>query len=250
MRPPDAQRARFPPALGGTRRHAQAVPHPAVSKPLFVIPVADLEHGPRSVSWELPEAWLRAALSDTEAEPAGPGTLEAELTKNGNEVLVRGRADVAVHMPCVVTLEPLRFELKPEIYLLLAPDPGAHRRASRAKSGRSGADAGGAGNAARSGKNGGAGRAKGGGWTETPELSGSEAARDTFDGEKVVLDDFVREFIVLELPMYPRRSDLPSTETPAIGAPSTATESSPAAVDPRLLPLAELASRLREQKKE
>ncbi|MGC4089731.1 MAG: hypothetical protein QM756_17955 [Polyangiaceae bacterium] len=80
------------------------------------------------------------------------------------------------------------------------------------------------------------------------ELSDSDAARDTFDGERIVLDDFVREFLVLELPMYPRRSDLPSDRSPAIAPPST--ETPEASVDPRLLPLASIASRLRDQKKE
>jgi hypothetical protein len=82
------------------------------------------------------------------------------------------------------------------------------------------------------------------------ELSETAAARDTYDGEKIVLDEFVREFILLELPAYPRRSDLPSDARPAIGPPSTETEATSAPVDPRLLPLARIKSRLSEPKKE
>jgi uncharacterized metal-binding protein YceD (DUF177 family) len=217
-----------------------------VSKPNFVVHAADLERGPRSLTWVLPEAWLKSVLADTTATPVGDGKLEAELSKNGNEVMVRGHADVSIDIPCVVTLEPLRFELKPEIFLLLVPDPAA--RPPRTKAPRPGTDEGAA--KAKPVRPAKPRPPKGkGGWTEDPELSGNEAARDTFDGERVVLDDFVREFIVLELPMYPRRSDLPSSETPAIGAPSSAAETSPARVDPRLLPLANIASRLREQQK-
>jgi uncharacterized metal-binding protein YceD (DUF177 family) len=201
---------------------------------------ADLERGPRKVSWAIPEGWLREVLTDSDAIPRGDGQLELELSKNGAEVVARGKARVSVEMPCVVTLDPLPLELEPEIFLLLEPSPAAKAAARPART-RGGA---GGERAARV-------RPKeAGGWAVDPELSPATAAQDTYDGEKIVLDDFLREFILLEVPMYPRRSDLPSEETPAIGAPSVVAEPSPAPVDPRLLPLAALASRLRDQKKD
>jgi uncharacterized metal-binding protein YceD (DUF177 family) len=209
-----------------------------VSKPIFVLSAADLERGPKKVNWAIPEGWLREMLTDSQATPRGDGSLELELSKNGPEVVARGRAQVSVEMPCVVTLDPVPLELEPEIFLMLAPSPEA-RAAARPARTRGGA---GGERPAR-----GRGKAEGG-WAVDPELSPATAAQDTYDGEKIVLDEFLREFILLELPMYPRRSDLPSEETPAIRAPSEVAEPSEAPVDPRLLPLAAIASRLREKK--
>ncbi|MFZ5894456.1 MAG: YceD family protein [Myxococcota bacterium] len=217
-----------------------------MSKPSFVVPAADLERGPRSISWVLDEGWLKGVFAETEAVPQGNGSLEVELSKNGREVMVRGRANATVTMPCVVTLEPLNIELEPEIFLLLAPAPSVlpPNRASRAAK---------AVPVSRGGRPPPGGAAKGrkkepeGGPEQ--ELSDADAARDTYDGEKIVLDEFLREFLLLELPMYPRRSDLPSEQSPAIAPPSQEAPSA-APVDPRLMPLARIASRLRDQKKE
>ena len=211
-----------------------------MTKPLFVLPAADLERGPRQVSWVIPEAWLRDALAESQATPKGDGKLELELSKNGREVMARGQAEVDVEMPCVITLDPLPFRLEPEIFLMLAPSASA-KAAHRPARERGGAK----------GEREGRGHKKdANGWETDPELSPATAAQDTYDGEKIVLDEFLREFILLELPMYPRRSDLPSEETAAIRAPSVVAEPSSAPVDPRLLPLAAIASRLRDQKKD
>ena len=77
------------------------------------------------------------------------------------------------------------------------------------------------------------------------------AAQDTYDGEQVVLDSFVREFILLDLPMTPLRSDLPLAEDAAIAPPSGSADSAAGTeqtVDPRLAPLAAIAHRLRKDK--
>jgi uncharacterized metal-binding protein YceD (DUF177 family) len=82
-------------------------------------------------------------------------------------------------------------------------------------------------------------------------LSDEDAGKDTYDGHEVVLDDFVREFVILELPMFPRRSDLPIDQTaanPPLPAGSQPGGDKP--LDPRLSPLAELKSRLEKIKKE
>lgn len=218
-----------------------------VQKATFVIPVADLERGVKSVTWSIPLGWLENALSDAGATPVGEGAvLEVELSKNGSDILVRGYAEVSVTVPCVVTLEPLLYKLRPEIFLLLSPAPMASSStlATRGAKRRAGSP----GKAGRNGK-----KSSSEAWNQDPELGKRDAARDTFEGDKVVLDDFLREFIVLELPMYPRRSDLPSDQTPATGTPPP---SSPQAgpgqtpLDPRLLPLAEIRDRLRQNKKE
>jgi len=159
--------------------------------------------------------------------------VHAELSKNGREVLVRGKVEVDITMPCVVTLDPLPFELRPEILLLLGPGPAP------APAARSRAPAGAAHPSAPKQK-------KSKKWADEAELSDHEAGRDTFSGDEVVLDDYLREFILLELPMYPRRSDLPSPGDAA--SPPAPEPAGSAAIDPRLRPLAEIAQRLASKK--
>ena len=240
--PPTAQKRER--AVDAQRASATLRP---VSKPLFVVPVADLERGPRSVTWVLDEGWLKGVFTDTEAVPQGNGSLEVELSKNGREVMVRGKANARVTMPCVVTLEPLSIDLEPEVFLLLSPAPSALPQSRAAKAAKVVA-------ISRGGRPPPGAPAKNRKKAESEasieqELTASDAARDTYNGEKVVLDEFLREFLLLELPMYPRRSDLPSDQSPAIAPPSPE-EPSEAPVDPRLLPLAQIASRLRDKKKE
>jgi uncharacterized metal-binding protein YceD (DUF177 family) len=215
-----------------------------MTRPAFAVPVADLDRGEKLVSFRVPESWLRQAFTGTDAQPRGDGSLEVELLKTGPNVMVRGHASAEVELPCVVTLEPLSFSLRPEIFLLLSPaenavprTPGARRRGAEPRQ------------PPGPKKPKGRGRAGQDDIDEGAELSSNDAARDTFDGETVVLDDFLREFLVLELPLYPRRADLPSDQTPAIAPPSRPSEPR-GSVDPRLEPLAAIAKRLEEQNKE
>jgi uncharacterized metal-binding protein YceD (DUF177 family) len=200
-----------------------------VTPPTFVVQLADLERGPKHVSFALTEAFLRWVFEETEAEAQGEGTLELELTKTGHEVMVRGRAQSNVHVPCVVTLDPVPFELRPEIFLLLYPapktEPAAGEKGKRKakKSGRRAEEV-------------------------EPELAPEDAARDTYQGDEVVLDTFVREFLLLELPAYPRRSDLPSPEESISSRPLDQAEASEKPLDPRLSPLLALAGRLKSNK--
>ena len=215
-----------------------------MSKPVFVVPVADLERGPRTVTFTLDEAWLRHALEGTDATPRKPGSAVVELSKNGKDVMVRGRVTVALSMPCVVTLDPLDIDVNPEIFLMLAPAAGSEAGAKPGKKARRGAaqEAPVEGRNAASRK-----RAAKDELEEEEELDANTAARDTFEGSEIQLDSFFREFLVLELPMFPRRSDLPSSEGPAIGPPSAVSEGQEPVIDPRLQPLAALRSRLRQK---
>lgn len=211
-----------------------------MEKPSFVVRLADLERGPKEVTFKLSEEWLRAALSDAEAVPLEPGEASVELLKSEGLVVVRGRARVKITVPCVVTLDPVPLDLRPEIFLQLArehepsrgragtkAEPHAKKAAHPQKSGKGGPD--------RPGKRG----------KDEPELSAEEAAYDTFKGEEIVLDDFFREFILLEIPPYPRRSDLPSAEESISSRPLADPDVEAKPLDPRLAPLLGLANRLK-----
>ena len=213
-----------------------------MTKPVFVVPVADLERGPRTVTFTLDEAWLRQALEGTDAIPRRAASATVELSKSGREVMVRGRLEAALSMPCVVTLEPLDIDLNPEIFLMLAPGAAEPSAKTGKKARREGSNGTPAEGRAASRKRGAKDELE-----EAEELDAKTAAHDTFEGSQIELDPFFREFLVLELPMFPRRSDLPSTEGPAIGPPSSVSEGQEPIIDPRLQPLAAIRSRLRQK---
>jgi len=228
-----------------------------MSRPELVVPVADLDRGPKHVEFPLSEAWLRRALEGTDASVTAPGKLDVTLSKNGQDILVRGMVHADLTLPCVLTLDPVPVAVRTEILLMLSPKSGAaaegrepgtggRRRATRApiKEKATETAASSAEKPVRPKK---VGKPEGH-WDETPVLDDEIAGRDTFDGHEVVLDDFAREFLILELPMFPRRSDLP-TDSPAANPPLPADSQAGGdkPLDPRLSPLAELKSRL-EQK--
>jgi uncharacterized protein len=225
-----------------------------VSQPLFTVPLADVERNDVSLQWPIPPEWIDTHLADTEAKSQGrTGLLTATLAKNGREVLVQAQAKVDVVMPCARTLDPVPLTLEPQIYLLLAPRTGPSA-APRAKPAVTAATPSKAKPVAAADKKHGKKRGntrdnQAAADESDATLSDDDAARDTFEGDRIVLDDFVREHIVLELPLFPLRSDLRSEDSPAIGPPANSPKA-PRSVDPRLAPLAAIADKLRAQKKE
>jgi uncharacterized protein len=204
-----------------------------MNRPQFSVPVRDLERSDQHRQFELSPEWLDDALAQSEARSVGsPGSFEVKLHKNGREVLVKGVARARVTMPCARTLEPVPVDLEAEILLLLTPRAAA---------------AGGAGGATGVAANKRDRRRR-------PEIEAEEqlsaelAARDEYEGDNIELDGFVREHLLLELPLFPVRSDLPFEPTPATDPPPD--EAKEAAVDPRLAPLAALARQLQRTREE
>ncbi len=216
-------------------------PNAPVEKPSFVVRLADLERGAKEVTFTLSEAWLRHALRDAEATPLEPGTATVELLKSGELVIVRGKAHVKLTVPCVVTLDPVPLELEPEIFLQLArePEPPGNKKGKASADAHEKKRAAGKPGRERSKKRG----------HEEPELSAEEVAYDTFRGEEIALDDFFREFILLEIPAYPRRSDLPSPEESISSRPLADPDVESKPLDPRLAPLLGLKQRLKGSEK-
>jgi len=190
----------------------------------FVIPIHDLDVDGRDVEFPIAPAWLRGALEGCEAQPAGPdGSLHVHLTKTGTEILVQGQIDVHWVVPCARCLRPVELRPHVELSLLLFPAPSA----AKARNGAT--------HPARAGsRSTDAKRPREG----DDEFSDEEADVDTYEGDEVVLDRFVREAILLESPTFPLCSEACEGIRPATdqGFPSGET-------DPRLLPLLELAKR-------
>jgi uncharacterized metal-binding protein YceD (DUF177 family) len=226
-----------------------------MSRPELVVPVADLERGPKHVEFVLSDAWLRRALEGTDASIVAPGRLDVTLTKNGTSVLVRGQLHVDLTMPCVVTLDPVPVPVRTEVLLMLSPAGGAttdheiHTQRRRPRPPKAEAAASTDKSREQRGERPKSVGKGDGRWEDTPEITEEIAGQDTYEGHEIVLDGFTREFLILELPMFPRRSDLP-TDGPAANPPLPA-GSQPGGdkpLDPRLSPLAELKSRLEQQK--
>lgn len=227
----------------------------------FIVRVADLDAGTQQLERAIERSWLARALADTEAEPwerpgeAGAvGSVALEVTKNGRRILVQGTVQARVTLPCARTLDAAHYELTSQVFLLLSPaseqgqppSPASREsRTRRAKGARGGESFPKVRKAPATPKK---GKRKGGGWAEDPELSEEDAATDTYSGEEVLLDDFIREFIVLEFPMFPLREDLRSDAVEASSPLPSGTEATQLEgdrpVDPRLSPLAELKARL------
>jgi len=203
-----------------------------VQQTLFSVPISDLERSDLRRTWEIPTQWLDWALQESEASSAGAtGTLELYLKKQGREVLVKGHARATVTMPCARTLDPIPVGLDAEILLLLTQRATPAEPAAKAARRHRKPVAGAGGKPVEDDADDG-----------TPEyLSAEQAARDEYSGEIVELDAFVREHLLLELPLFPVRSDLPFDSNAATNTPP---DESGAAPDPRLAPLAALASQL------
>ncbi len=189
---------------------------------LFNVAVADVERSEQHRTWDVPIEWLSTALAGTEASPTDrTGRLTASVMKNGRQFLVRGKIAVQIQMPCARTLDPAIYDLSSELFLMLnrevsdehGPRRAKHRRAPKEND-------------------------------EADVLTEEDAAHDTFLGDIIHLDDFVREQVLLELPMVPLRSDLRLDPSPAIGAPPESSADG-WAVDPRLAPLKQLADKMR-----
>lgn len=227
--------------------------------PQLAVPANDIDVSGLALDAPLPVDWLNAELSDADVTAVAPGHLSARLSRSGDEVVVRGRVKASVTTPCARCLDPAGVDVDAELSLLLRPAPKAeapshgHRRDHAA------------------GQNGGA---KKGAKVKEPEyeFTAEEADLDTYDGETVVLDPFVREAILLDLPNFPLCSEACPGIAPAAsrgdraGGPSTLVggdldDGSPAfgggaaeaktgkGLDPRLAPLSALRDKLEQAPK-
>lgn len=223
---------------------------------LISIPVANIDTAGRALEADLPVAWLDQQLedSDHELKGASPGHMSARLSRSGTDVVVRGRVKASVRTACARCLEPTTIDVDTELSLLLKaapgqaaaePGEGRHGEARRSHAAVKARGAAAAGAAGGTGKPGAGSKkpAKESKDKELPEyeFSSSEADLDTYDGDNVVLDSFVREAILLEMPIFP----LCSESCPGIRpSPEAGDGGDTRPVDPRLAPLGALRAGL------
>ncbi|NUP11989.1 MAG: DUF177 domain-containing protein [Polyangiaceae bacterium] len=172
-------------------------------QPLIVVPANDIDAAGMDLSVDLPQTWLDTVLEDAGAHAKHPGQLKGRLSRSGKaDIVVRAKVAAELEVPCARCLGPSNVDVRAELSLLLKPRSGM---ASKSEASRPTAKA--------TAKPAGAGHARSGGEVRGSarkaahgseyEFSSQEADLDEYDGEKVVLDEFVREAILLELPSFP-----------------------------------------------
>ena len=176
-----------------------------MSEPEFAIPVRDLDAAGKPFRFPVRTAWVRGALEGTQFDPsAEDGHLDLRVSKSGTDVVVRGNLKAGLTVPCARCLEPARVAVNEDISVLAVPATST-RESPGAK--------------------------------DDDDLSPEQADLIPYDGETLVLDDLVRDELLLGIPMIPLCSEACPGIRPQL-APEDAGAS--AGVDPRLRPLLRL----------
>jgi uncharacterized protein len=191
-------------------------------RPLLSITRKSLDDGPKEVRAALPSAWLTRKFAEVAVEGDAmltakqDGNVDLRLTPaGGDNFLVQGKVAATVETTCGRCLGPATVPVAANVTLLLVPDEAA---AARGPKGRRSKDSEG-----------------------EFEFDRDEADVATYDGETVVLDDLVREAIILELPI----SALCSEDCAGMASdPAVAERLEKARIDPRLQKLAALRDKL------
>jgi uncharacterized protein len=170
----------------------------------FTIPVSDLDAGGREYHFEVRPAWVNGALEDHEAKATTKvGKLDIRASKSAQDVVVHGTLDAEVRVTCGRCTEPFDLPIHSDLSVLYVPRSELKAPKSNDK--------------------------------DEYEFSAEEADTLPYSGETVVLDDLVRDELMLEIPMIP----LCSEGCPGISPPpgeETAKEEEKG-IDPRLAPL-------------
>lgn len=182
----------------------------------FPISVADIDAGGKPFDFVVRPAWVRGALEECDATTAGTnGSLSVRVSRSGHDLVVRGRLKAELEAPCSRCLKPTKFAINQELSLLFVP---AKELRKREKAGENG----------------------------ELELSTDDADTFPYEGETLVLDDVVRDELVLETPMIPLCSEDCPGIRPADSSSAEATaeaSESQTKIDPRLAPLLNLRFR-------
>lgn len=178
----------------------------------FPIPVSDVDAGGKAFDFVIRPAWVRGALEDCDATTDGKnGSLSVRVSKSGHDFVVRGRLVAGLEAPCSRCLNPTQFTVDEDLSLLFVPSKELRKREGSAEA----------------------------------EISAEDADTLPYDGETLVLDDLVRDELVLETPMIPLCSEDCAGIRPAdsgagessLGSRSHSDPESGDKVDPRLAPL-------------
>ncbi|MGO9836408.1 MAG: YceD family protein [Polyangiaceae bacterium] len=167
----------------------------------FFVPSRDLDAAGKQFRFAVRAPWIRGAVEGTDVQTGDrDGELEVRVSKSGTDVVVRGTITAELSVPCARCLQPARVVVREPLSALFVPSSAA----STARHDSRDAD-------------------------DTPA---DEADVLPYDGETVVMDDLVRDEILLGIPMIPLCS-----EACAGIRPETSEGADDGGIDPRLRPL-------------
>ena len=181
----------------------------------FVLHVPDIDEAGKDYSFMLAPSWIEAHLSDAvlRADAAfGPGRLQVHVQENNTgEYLVTGTLSAHFLTDCGRCLGDAKVPVDVEFGTLFTRAP-FKKSPVRPKH-----------------------------YEVDDEESDDDMQREEFSGNDIALDDLVREYIVLEVPMQPLCSEAcEGIPVPAHVRPPPDAFVEPGAVDPRLAPLQRL----------
>lgn len=154
--------------------------------------VRKLDRGGKDYEAALEPDFCATLLADAEALVPAGGRVTVRYSKSGNDVVVKGRVTGRMVVPCARCLEPAAVDVDAELSLLLVPETSPKARAARGQDRT----------------------------TEGEETVSTEAELDTYDGDSVELDRFLREAFLLEVPPFPLcREDCPGISPPPVPGP-------------------------------
>jgi uncharacterized protein len=179
----------------------------------YVLNVQDIDEAGKTYVFPVRREWLVQMLEGTRIAPdasASEGSLELRAQKQGADVLVHGRVRAGLVTECSRCLEDARMAVDTSVTSLLTAR-GADFRPE----------------------------------PDEVELTPEELDREFFHGDRIVLDDIVREHLLLEVPIQPLCTDeCPGIPVPAkVAGPADLRPVGPGGVDPRLAPLLKLVGK-------
>ncbi len=180
-----------------------------------------------SLSVDLDPAWLGEVLEGTEVvvAAAGPGvekpSARVRLDLDGRNALMTGDFRLDLTATCVACLEPFALRLAAPFTLHLTPEAPAINVVQRGK-----------------------------GPPPEVELSADELDLDTYHDGRIELGTWLREHILLEVPLHPRHEGecpVPLVAPDASTSSSLADSPQPPGLDPRLAPLLSFVSKTKKE---
>lgn len=185
--------------------------------PAIVLPVHDIDELGKDFTFSLSADWLDSELAGTPLKrPSGveAGELRVHAQRNGVEFLINGTLEVDLEVECGRCLTEVPLPIRTTVTALLSPR-------------KDGEDA------------------------QEVELEAEDLDRAYYSGHELVLDELVREHIVIEAPMQPLCSpDCKGIPIPEGVRPSAKDFGGEGGVDPRLSPLSDLKAKLSAEKTE
>jgi uncharacterized protein len=203
----------------------------------FEISVTDLDASGKDYTFPVRAAWLRGVLEGTEIKSGSEdGEVSVRASKSGTDVVIHGHLHAELVAPCARCLNDASVVVDGPVSVLMVPT----KKLAKAEPQKAAPKTDSKTEKKTEGKKSKKGRSE---EDDDYVFSPDEADVAPYDGDTVVLDDVVKDEILLEMPMIPLCSeDCPGISPPATEASAFAakTDSEADHIDPRLLPLLEL----------